>query len=191
MKTIGRRKCDVLKELRKKIAEENGIPYVEHECHETRECSGSCPMCDIELMKLQKEIDKKKDVKKQRAAAAAMISGLLASAALTSCGTAPAQIQLTGDSIMYERTYVDSSMVGQKYTHKYSKIGEGIDTIDYYYDPIAYEQNIDSVTISITPEMIGDCMGEDRYNYFDESCIDPKSAFGKAIEVAKRKKKKK
>ena len=49
---FGKKKCKILKEIRKKIAEENDIPYVTRECTHKGECSGTCPRCEQELREL-------------------------------------------------------------------------------------------------------------------------------------------
>ena len=42
---LGKKKCRILKEIRQKIADENDIPYVTHECKFQGECKGTCPRC--------------------------------------------------------------------------------------------------------------------------------------------------
>ena len=46
---LGKKKCRILKEIRQKIADENDIPYVTHECKFQGECKGTCPRCESEL----------------------------------------------------------------------------------------------------------------------------------------------
>lgn len=55
----GKDKCDKLREIRKMIAEANGIPYEPIECHHTGPCRGTCPACDAEIKYLDDEIQKK------------------------------------------------------------------------------------------------------------------------------------
>ena len=38
---LGKEKCRILKEIRQKIADENDIPYVTHECKYQGECKGT------------------------------------------------------------------------------------------------------------------------------------------------------
>ena len=42
----GREICKVLKNVRQKIANENGISYHPEECHHKGECTGTCPGCE-------------------------------------------------------------------------------------------------------------------------------------------------
>ena len=44
----GRKICDVLKAVRKKIADMNGIAYEPRVCHFKGHCSGTCPACETE-----------------------------------------------------------------------------------------------------------------------------------------------
>jgi hypothetical protein len=55
----GKQKCKVLKSVRRKIADLNGIPYSPQECTHDGPCSGSCPLCDMEAKELLNALDKK------------------------------------------------------------------------------------------------------------------------------------
>lgn len=54
---FGKKKCKILKEIRKKISEENDIPYVTSECTHKGECSGTCPRCEQELRELERQLE--------------------------------------------------------------------------------------------------------------------------------------
>ncbi len=54
----GKNRCAYLKEIRKRIATENGIPLEQRECTFKGECSGTCPFCEAELRYLEKELHK-------------------------------------------------------------------------------------------------------------------------------------
>lgn len=56
----GRDKCDKLCEIRKKIADANGIDFEPAECHHTGPCLGTCPVCDEEIKYLDEQLKKKK-----------------------------------------------------------------------------------------------------------------------------------
>lgn len=55
----GKEKCEVLKSIRKQIAEANNIVYMEPECHHEGDCLGTCPKCDAQLRYLDAEINRK------------------------------------------------------------------------------------------------------------------------------------
>lgn len=57
----GRDKCDQLREIRKKIADVNGIEFEPSECHHTGPCRGTCPVCDSEIKYLDEQLQKKKE----------------------------------------------------------------------------------------------------------------------------------
>lgn len=59
-KYYGKEKCKVLKEIRKKIAEENDIEYNPTECTHEGDCAGTCPACEAELDYLNRQIDEKR-----------------------------------------------------------------------------------------------------------------------------------
>ena len=49
---LGKVKCKMLRELRKKFAQQNNIEYHPAECHHQGDCKGTCPACDAELLYL-------------------------------------------------------------------------------------------------------------------------------------------
>lgn len=55
----GKEKCKLLKQIRKEIAESNGIIYLTSECTYEGECRGTCPKCDAEIRYLDAEIQRK------------------------------------------------------------------------------------------------------------------------------------
>ena len=53
-----REKCSLLRQIRKEIAESNGIVYLSSECTQKGECEGSCHICDAEIRYLDLEIQR-------------------------------------------------------------------------------------------------------------------------------------
>lgn len=72
---FGKKKCRILKEIRQKIADENDIPYVTHECRFQGECKGTCPRCESELRYLEKQLAARAAAGK-RIAIAALCAGM-------------------------------------------------------------------------------------------------------------------
>lgn len=62
--------CRQLKQLRREIADSNGIELEIPECTYKGECSGTCPRCDYELRYLESEL-----ARRQRLGKAAVIAG--------------------------------------------------------------------------------------------------------------------
>lgn len=56
----GKELCEFLKGIRKNIALYNGIYYTPHECNNTEDCSGTCPLCEHEAQTLLTELKKRK-----------------------------------------------------------------------------------------------------------------------------------
>ena len=84
----GKKKCRILKEIRQKIADENDIPYVTHECRFQGECLGTCPRCESELRYLEKQLAARAAAGK-RIAIAALCAGMAFGAAGCSSPFAP------------------------------------------------------------------------------------------------------
>ena len=57
----GRDKCDRLREIRRKIADANGIEFKATECHHTEPCSGTCPACDAEIRYIDEQLRLKEE----------------------------------------------------------------------------------------------------------------------------------
>lgn len=55
----GKEKCKLLKQIRKEIAESNGIVYLTAECTFEGECRGTCPKCDAEIRYLDDQLQQK------------------------------------------------------------------------------------------------------------------------------------
>lgn len=76
----GKEKCRILKEIRRRIAEENDIALVTRECSYQGECRGSCPRCEAELRALEEQLAARQALGK-RVAVAALCAGIALSAA--------------------------------------------------------------------------------------------------------------
>ena len=55
----GKRKCELLKQIRREIAAANNIVYLTAECTHKGPCKGTCPMCDAEIKYLENELNEK------------------------------------------------------------------------------------------------------------------------------------
>lgn len=83
----GRSICNVLKSVRKAIADANGIRYEPAECGFEGECRGTCPACEAELRYIERELSLRR-----MAGRAVTVAGIaLGAAALTACGRDTAQ----------------------------------------------------------------------------------------------------
>ena len=56
-RTLGPQVCALLKQVRKEIAECNGIRISERECSHNGDCPGTCPMCELDISILQNKIE--------------------------------------------------------------------------------------------------------------------------------------
>lgn len=52
-------KCEILKEIRKYVAEKYGLDYEPTECNHKGDCKGTCPKCEAELADLQVQLQAK------------------------------------------------------------------------------------------------------------------------------------
>ena len=56
----GKEVCLILKGIRQKIADANGISYQPKECHHKGDCTGTCPACEEEIRYLEGELKARK-----------------------------------------------------------------------------------------------------------------------------------
>ncbi|MBR0155999.1 MAG: hypothetical protein IJM20_00570 [Clostridia bacterium] len=56
----GKTTCKTLKNIRKQIADANGIPFEVTECTYQGECPGTCPKCEAELKELDAALEEKR-----------------------------------------------------------------------------------------------------------------------------------
>ena len=56
---IGKRICNTLKELRKRIADTNEIPFEMNECTHKGDCLGTCPKCEDEVSFIMDSLEKR------------------------------------------------------------------------------------------------------------------------------------
>ena len=76
----GKSKCRLLKDIRRKIAQENDITYVTSECKFQGNCKGTCPKCEAEVRYLEEELKKRKNAGKTVAVAGVAAAMLVAGA---------------------------------------------------------------------------------------------------------------
>ncbi len=79
----GKKKCKILKEIRKEIAKQNDIAYVTSECKHQGDCRGTCPKCEAEVRYLEEEL-KKRSLAGKKVAVAGVAAAMVVSA--SGCG---------------------------------------------------------------------------------------------------------
>ena len=57
MKPNGKSICAALKQVRKRVADTNGIVYAPKECHFEGDCNGTCPACEAEVRYLEHQLN--------------------------------------------------------------------------------------------------------------------------------------
>ena len=126
---IGKKKCRVLRGIRKKVAEANGISYNPHKCNHKGDCEGTCPACEQEMRHIESELNKRIRMGKAAAVVGTAIGISVLSAGMSSCkpfevkGDVPNDTTLMGevaDSTVYPSDSADIDMDSAvvKFTHK-------------------------------------------------------------------------
>ena len=73
----GKRTCEILKDVRRKIAQENDIPLAERECTHEGDCRGTCPYCESEVRYLERELSKRRALGKAVTVAGIAVSAMM------------------------------------------------------------------------------------------------------------------
>lgn len=76
----GKQKCRILREIRRRIASENDIPFVTQDCKFQGSCRGTCPKCESELRELEQQLSLRASMGK-RVTVAALCAGVAFTAA--------------------------------------------------------------------------------------------------------------
>ena len=99
----GKYKCKQLKAVRKRIADENGIPLEQKECTYDGPCRGTCPHCEAEMKYIEKAL-----TERIRLGRIATVAGL--SLGLAACGgkTPSGAPMLTTESSLAADSLIDS-----------------------------------------------------------------------------------
>ena len=106
----GKQTCKILKEIRRQIAEANGIEFAIPECRYKSDCLGTCPKCEAEVRYLEQQLRARSLAGKAIALAGISAASLAMLMPMTSEAQTPTDIKtLPNDSIVITR--VDSVKV--------------------------------------------------------------------------------
>ncbi len=111
----GKNRCRILKDIRKRIAEENGIEFATSECKYKGDCLGTCPKCEAEVRYLESELERRRSLgyKVSLVGLAAGIS--LASAGCTDFFKKIGGEELQGDMPSYSEASVEETVAMGEY----------------------------------------------------------------------------
>lgn len=134
---LGKRKCKILKEIRRRIAEENDIPYITSECNFQGECRGTCPKCEQELRDLEQQLERR-----QRLGKAVSVSALTASLLISTVGCRDPKpndtTEETGEST--SKSVVDvigrfTAPTGEEEPEETEEVIESVGEVTYFEEP--------------------------------------------------------
>ena len=143
MKPNGKSICAALKQVRKRVADTNGIVYALKECHFEGSCNGTCPACEAEVRYLEHQLN----LLRKAGKAVTVMGVALGMTFTTGCkqGNSPKALQETQDSV---------------------KASECQDTKEFLPEEIRHRSEIDSVyedvSGMISPDTTSDRQGQER-----------------------------
>lgn len=142
MKTNGKNICAALKQVRKRVADTNGIVYAPKECHFEGDCNGTCPACEAEVRYLEHQLNLLR-----KAGKAVTVMGVALGMTLTTgCkqGNSPKVLQEKQDSVQASENQITTGLVIPKERATWS-------------EPDADDED---VTGMISPDTISDRQGQ-------------------------------
>lgn len=109
----GKRVCRILKDIRKRIAEENDIEFIISECTYRGNCSGTCPKCEAEVQYLCEQLDASRQMGKTVILTGLSVGMLASSVAMSSCNQSSGDkneisIEEIGKSVLLGEVVPDS-----------------------------------------------------------------------------------
>ena len=112
MKPNGKNICAALKQVRKRVADTNGIVYAPKECHFEGNCNGTCPACEAEVRYLEHQLN----LLRKAGKAVTVMGVALGMTLATGCkqGNSPKALQETQDSIQASENQMTPGLVVPK-----------------------------------------------------------------------------
>ena len=109
MKPNGKSICAALKQVRKRVADTNGIVYAPKECHFEGNCNGTCPACEAEVRYLEHQLN----LLRKAGRAVTVMGVALGMTFTTGCkqGNSPKALQETQDSVQPSEYQITTGMV--------------------------------------------------------------------------------
>ena len=112
MKPNGKNICAALKQVRKRVADTNGIVYAPKECHFEGSCNGTCPACEAEVRYLEHQLN----LLRKAGKAVTVMGVALGMTFTTGCkqGNTPKALQETQDSVKASENQITTGLVFPK-----------------------------------------------------------------------------
>ena len=109
MKPNGKNICAALKQVRKRVADTNGIVYAPKECHFEGNCNGTCPACEAEVRYLEHQLS----LLRKAGKAVTVMGVALGMTLATGCkqGNTPKALQETQDSVQASENQMTPGLV--------------------------------------------------------------------------------
>ncbi len=92
----GKQTCKILKEIRRQIAEANGIEFATSECRYKGDCLGTCPKCEAEVRYLEQQL-RAHSIAGKAVAIAGISAGMILMSGCSGTSTNQSSDTLTGE----------------------------------------------------------------------------------------------
>lgn len=142
----GKNRCRILKDIRKKIAEENNIEYVTTECKYKGDCPGTCPKCESEVRYLERELERKRGLGKRVA-----IAGIAVGVTATATGCTPNVLSFfNGDTLQGETEYQGAPVAEYSQNENSIKNESGVSEISMQGDIVMVDGEMPEISAEET-----------------------------------------
>lgn len=121
----GKDKCRILKDVRREIAEQNEIVWDTAECTHKGDCRGTCPHCENEVRKLEKELEKRRKLGKTVALVGISAACLAGLAACGSRGVGGGPVDDLSGDVPFEESTTDIEVLDGEVSSDFHDSDEG------------------------------------------------------------------
>ena len=103
----GKQTCKILKEIRRQIAEANGIEFATSECRYRGDCLGTCPKCEAEVRYLEQQLRSRQRMGKA-IALAGISAGMILMSGCSGTSTSSSNINELEGVVIYNEEVEDT-----------------------------------------------------------------------------------
>ena len=162
----GKQTCKILKEIRRQIAEANGIELATSECRYKGDCLGTCPKCEAEVRYLEQQLRIR-----SLAGKAVALAGISAGMILMSGCSGTSSSNQSSETLQGEPVELTDNMDGiegenvagwdESEVDEKPQFPGGDEAMRHFFDE-CYRKEIDAIIGSVTVGYVVDSIGKIR-----------------------------
>ena len=162
----GKQTCKILKEIRRQIAEANGIEFATSECRYKGDCLGTCPKCEAEVRYLEQQL-RSRSLAGKAVALAGISAGMILMSGCSGTSTNQSSETLQGEPVELTDTmeWAEGEVIANWYESEVDEKPQfpGGDVAMRQFFDECYRKEKDVITGSVTVGYLVDSSGKIIY----------------------------